>query len=294
MNLKKFSEAMSMIDDKYIEEAESYKKERKPIFIKYGGVAACVALVLTLGIFAVVGRYGDYTKQPRDEPTNTSYNSIDKLLQTEDEQTNSIYHRIDKLPQLGKSLGSELVYYTEEEIFSFNSAIFKGTISDIYNIEIDSPLLNYGAIVEIKVEKVYRGFCSEGDTISVLVTHPLEIEGYAMEDSETVSRMRVGMTGIFKASIYDEDDVWTSGDGEIKLALKDIADYGFGIGAYCAFLETEEGLYYASYAYPGAAGAQTLDDIEEYVKAMIEKVASDEYKNSKNETSGEESDPETE
>ena len=47
MNAKKFSEAMSEVDDKYYEEAINYKKRaKKPVWAKWGTVAACLCLVL--------------------------------------------------------------------------------------------------------------------------------------------------------------------------------------------------------------------------------------------------------
>ena len=46
MNSKKFSEAMSELDSKYVDEAISYnKKAQKPVWVKWGAVAACLALV---------------------------------------------------------------------------------------------------------------------------------------------------------------------------------------------------------------------------------------------------------
>lgn len=51
MNTKKFSDAMSELDTKYVEEAINYKKKaKKPIWIKWGAVAACLALVCVAAI----------------------------------------------------------------------------------------------------------------------------------------------------------------------------------------------------------------------------------------------------
>ena len=51
MNSKKFSEAMSELDTKYVDEAISYKKKtKKPIWVKWGVVAACLALVCVAAI----------------------------------------------------------------------------------------------------------------------------------------------------------------------------------------------------------------------------------------------------
>lgn len=47
MNTKKFSEAMSEIDDKYVEEALNYKKKaQKNSWLKWGAMAACLCLVV--------------------------------------------------------------------------------------------------------------------------------------------------------------------------------------------------------------------------------------------------------
>lgn len=54
MNSKKFSEAMSELDNEYIDEAIHYKKKaKKPVWAKLGAIAACLTLVLAVGsIFA--------------------------------------------------------------------------------------------------------------------------------------------------------------------------------------------------------------------------------------------------
>lgn len=45
MNAKKFSDAMSELDTKYVDEALNYKKKaKKPIWVKWGGY--CSLLVL--------------------------------------------------------------------------------------------------------------------------------------------------------------------------------------------------------------------------------------------------------
>ena len=47
MNAKKFSDAMSELDTKYVDEALNYKKkEKKPGWIKWGAIAACLCLIV--------------------------------------------------------------------------------------------------------------------------------------------------------------------------------------------------------------------------------------------------------
>ena len=51
MNAKKFSDAMSELDTKYVDEALNYKKKaKKPGWIKWGAMAACFAVIAVLGV----------------------------------------------------------------------------------------------------------------------------------------------------------------------------------------------------------------------------------------------------
>ena len=54
MNAKKFSNAMSELDTKYVDEALSYKKKDKmPIWVKWGAIATCLCLMMPLTAFAI-------------------------------------------------------------------------------------------------------------------------------------------------------------------------------------------------------------------------------------------------
>lgn len=49
MNAKKFSDTMSELDTKYVDEALNYKKKaKKPVWIKWGAMAACLCLVVAV------------------------------------------------------------------------------------------------------------------------------------------------------------------------------------------------------------------------------------------------------
>ncbi len=51
MNAKKFSDAMSELDTKYVDEALNYKKKsQKPFWVKWGAMAACLCLIIS-GMF---------------------------------------------------------------------------------------------------------------------------------------------------------------------------------------------------------------------------------------------------
>ncbi len=51
MNAKKFSDAISELDTKYVDEALNYKKKaKKPGWVKWGAMAACFAVIAVLGV----------------------------------------------------------------------------------------------------------------------------------------------------------------------------------------------------------------------------------------------------
>lgn len=53
MNAKKFSDALSELDPRYLEEALSYKRRtKKPVWLKWGALAACFCLVVITSLLA--------------------------------------------------------------------------------------------------------------------------------------------------------------------------------------------------------------------------------------------------
>ena len=260
MNTKKFSDAISQIDDKYINEALNYKKNKKITWIKFGAVAACFVIVVTA--VSVLPNVTPDKPKNRFGLSDNSYNV-------------TIFYN-EKAPNISaeKSL---LCSYTEEELFTvFDTHIFKGKILSLDNIEMDfNGEKLYRAIAQIKIEKVYRGSCDKGDTVSVMLPCPIT-EGVWVEDTDTVCAMKEGMTGIFMPIFYTEENSFLEYNNA-RLVQKDIADYGFADGMRYAFLETEDGLIFDRGSYETISDAKTLDEVEEYVENMIIKVSSINY-----------------
>lgn len=64
MNAKKFSDAMSELDTKYIDETLNYqKKAGQPVWIKWGAMAACFCL-LVVGVVMFTQNSGNITPDP--------------------------------------------------------------------------------------------------------------------------------------------------------------------------------------------------------------------------------------
>lgn len=251
MNTKKFSDALSQIDNKYIDEAINYKKNKKITWIKFGAVAACFAII----IFAL-----------------SKSNLPDKQFVLSDNSYNVTVKYINRAPSDNISINAMLAYHTEEELFSNNTDIFKGKILSLDNIEMNfNGEKLYRAIAQIKIEKVYRGSCDKGDTVSVMLPCPIT-EGVWVEDTDTVCAMKEGMTGIFMPIFYTEENSFLEYNNA-RLVQKDIADYGFPDGMRYAFLETEDGLIFDRYSYETISDAKTLDEVEEYIQTMLEKLS---------------------
>lgn len=251
MKPEKISDAMNHIDEAIIEETETVrrtKKNRKKSWIKWGVPAACLAVVLIVGVSVL--------NQPNNQIAISSNSS------------NVTVRYIKNPPTI--SGNGDIALLTEEEIFTmYDTAIFKGSISEIRNIELDfNGVKDYRAIAKIKVEKVYRGSCKANDIISVLLPCPIA-DGIWVEDTDVVSAMRVGMTGIFMPMAYDnENSIWEQNGA--RLIKKDIADYGFLDGLQYAFLETDDGLLFSKNSYESIDSATTLNEVEQYIETMLE------------------------
>lgn len=166
------------------------------------------------------------------------------------------------------SIKSDLEWLTEEELFhKYNTNIFMGEVREIRNIEINyNGSMDYRAIAKIKVNKNYRGNVKPGETVSVLLPSPIDTN-ISVEDTEIVSSMKIGMTGIFMPLKYD-DSSYREENGA-RLYLKDIAEYGLLDGMRFMFLNTENGLAFDKNAYESIGFATTLEEIEQYIINMI-------------------------
>lgn len=248
MNGKDLFEKITNIDDKIISKTLTATKKSKSIYIKSVSIAACFILV-----FVAV-----YSFVPKDEILFELENLVVKTTE---------------FSQISKDTSSSglLPLYTEDEIFStYDTAIFKGEIINIQNIEVDFAYdILYYSIATIIVKDVYRGNLQNNDEVEILIPTAIDVDGSWVNEHQTITNARVGMTGIFMPIVYDDKTAVTQRSG-ILFDKRDIADYGLFDGEHFTFLETEKGLVYAEWAFESISDPQTLDDIEEYILIMIE------------------------
>lgn len=237
------------IDEKYIiEAADAKKSHRNRVFAAYGSIAACAALALAIGVFV-------YHSPSPDIIPLSAYSTNVKVQYYDGE--------IAKV-----SSYSDTMNFSPKEIFSMTETAFKGTVTDIQNIQIDcNGIKEYRSIATITVEKTYRGSCAENDVVTIMLPCPITKDSFWVEDTDVVAQMKVGTSGIFLLKEYGSDDYYRANNCE--LLLSDIANYGFYDGHRFAFIETENGLVFDKSVHEKIANATTLDEAEEYVLKMI-------------------------
>lgn len=246
MKKEELFEAIGAIDERYAADLQNHRKISR-LAKQIGGIAACIAIAA----FSVF----DASENGRNIPLS-------------DASENVTAKYIDALPDQGLSSAPDLAFLTPEEIFGrADTVIFQGSVSEIRNIVLDfNGEKVYQAIALIQVEKTYRGDLTPGEMLTVLLPCPI-LEDFWMEDTDTVSRLRTGMRGIFMPCRYDENHFCIRNNA--TLMYRDIADYGFWDGARWAFLETPEGLAYCEWTYGELSLASSLADVEEYVCRML-------------------------
>ena len=170
---------------------------------------------------------------------------------------------VKKAPQVNAQY--DLVYFTEEELITDKDLeIVQGTITELRNIEVTlEGHKDYYALASVEIEKVLKGQCKVGDTIVIKLPCPIGSDVW-VEDTGVASAMRVGMKGIFMPIAYDEENSYYQ-EGNTTLYWKDFVDFGLLDGERFAFLETENGLLYADFAYPSLEGANTITEVEEFI-----------------------------
>lgn len=245
MNGNELLDKMSLIDPTYIEAAE--QKSKRTRWLRYAAVAACLFLIV--GVFAFINGLENSPTFPVLSANTTAlinYNYDGEI----------------------SNIKAELIGLTEEEMFAMkNLLIFRGTVTALQNISVTFEAhIEIRSIATIRISKVFKGEISPGDEIKVLLPCGLD---FRMEDTGVISQIRVGMEGIFMPIAYDKN-AYMEMYGKV-LMLQDLAPCGLGDGMRWVFLKKEDGtIRFARCAYLGAKDAYTLEEIEEYIAAMLQ------------------------
>lgn len=243
-------EKLSVVDGAYIEEAEQAPVRRKrPLY----AAAACLCLLALAAVLLAGGRR--------------------QVVPLSEHSTATVTYGADREAlQLGSH--AELEYLTEEELFApAGLYAFRGVVTALQNLTLDfgvedgAACREYCCVADIRVDTVYQGELSEGQTIQVLLPCAVGTDGFWYEDCANISRVEVGMEGIFLPIAYTEDS-YLEMNGK-QLRWLDLAPCGLWDGMRYVFLQTERGLVWADGAYVSAGKLTNLDQAEDYVRQML-------------------------
>lgn len=243
-------EKLSVVDGAYIQEAErAPARPRGSLYI----AAACLCL-LALAAVLLVGSHG------RNVPLS-------------EQSTASVRYGADQAAMSGGSQ-AQLLWLSEEELFSpAGLYAFRGVVTALQNLTLDfgvadgAACLDYRCVAEIRVDTVYQGPLTPGQTIRVLLPCAVGEDGFLYEDCDRISRIQVGMEGIFMPIAYTENS-YREENGK-RLRLLDLAPCGLWDGSRYVFLQTERGLDWAHHAYTSAGTLTNLEQAEDYVRQML-------------------------
>lgn len=253
MKAEKLIDAIGEVRDEYVLDAETSERRKWRVWPALTAAAACLAVIIgTLAWSGVLRGRGDYALSARSE--NARVFDLTRPLKG---APRSAY---------------DLIWLPEEEMFThWDTAIFRGTVTDIQNIEVDMNGESfYWSLVSVEVSHVLRGDVEPGETVRIRVETPIGGEIW-VEDQDLAAQLRVGMEGVFMPQVYDDESMF--GAYGAWLCLRDLSPYGLADGVRWLFLQTPEGLAYDRATFASASGAKTLEDIEAYIVRMLEKTA---------------------
>lgn len=244
------------IDGDLIEEAGRVPRRAFPIK-KIIAAAACFVMIAAAAIVTLPRTLmRDAEEKSQVDNYYATYGKAELItaVDSDDLKNTETYH---------ESM-SDMMAYAEKELFSHPTDIFRGEImGESYYLVDFEGVGYYYSVVTVRVDKVYRGDLASGDVISIKAG-AVSRQGIWVEDTETVSAMKEGISGIFMVNDYMgeiRNDAFFDGGGVITHHFRD--------GERYAFLETEAGLVFSEWAYPSLENAKTLQDVEAFVKKMV-------------------------
>jgi len=241
------------IDGRYVEAAEDcaprkFRNMKKSLRVP---AAAAACLVLAVGILAGALKCADAARQIALVGSSAGVTA---------RYTDRVF---DPVSARGEH---SLVWLSEDEIFThWNTAIFRGTVTEVRNIEIDfAGQKMYRAIAWVRVSSVVRGPYAEGEEVKILLPSAVASGSWA-EDCGVIETIRVGVEGIFMPIVYDDENNFLEMNGT-TLDKRDLAPCGLADGERWTFFDTGDGVRYAESVFPSLREAKNLDDVEAFLR----------------------------
>ena len=173
----------------------------------------------------------------------------------------------EKLEYL-KELGIDVIWLSPEEILNLDTVIFRGTVMGMRYFEVTvGGLEETYTVASVEVSDCLRGDLAAGDTYNVAYRGG---PGVSTSLSGDLENLEVGSEAIFMPYVATPETGWGSGDSYFCYA--DLAELYMDEGHRFLFLDTGDGVSYASEVYdiPASDGESvTLDDVAAYLRGLL-------------------------
>lgn len=241
---------------------------------RYGALAACLAVVLAgaIGVSRLgIGGVSDQetAQESADAPAAPQYSVGTEIREIDgsgaDHWWNQLFDKSDR-----EESTADVIWLSPEEILNLDTVIFRGTVTGLRYFEVTvGGLEETYTVASVEVSDCLRGDLAAGDTYNVLYAGaPGRMTTSISGDLENLEE---GSEAVFMPYVATPDTGWSSGDDYFCYA--DLAELYFDEGHRFLFLETGDGVSYASEVYdiPASSGETvTLDDVTAYLRELLE------------------------
>ena len=284
MTREELFRAVGEVREDQIADAADKSKKTAPRWRRYGALAACLAVVLA-GAFgfnrwlhtghdlpaydaaqeesAGAGDGLDGSEDSADGPLAPQYSVGAEIREIDGSSWGGLFNG-------GASSDASLVWLDPEEILAMDTAIFRGTVTGLRYFEVAvGGLEETYTVASVEISDCIRGNLAAGDTYNVAYRGG---PGVTTSLSGNLENLEVGSEAIFMPYVATPETGWGSGDRYFCYA--DLAELYFDEGIRFLFLDTGDGVSYASEVYdiPAADGETvTLDDVAAYLRGLLER-----------------------
>lgn len=245
---------------------------------RYLAAAACFALVLAAAL-TLPGRLGH--QKPADLGTGgmdgSEYSTAETVPESADakpaQPEHSVGAEIGELapffaaekPAQAADSSASLAWLEPEEIFAMDTVIFRGTVQGLryFRVKMGGQRMDY-TVATVEVTDCVRGELAVGDICSILLPCA---PGRSISTAGDLEKLEEGSDAVFMPCRATADTGWRS--GEDYFCYADLAELYFDEGIRFLFLDTGEGLSFARDVYTDIAGAETLDEVVDYLRAAV-------------------------
>lgn len=280
MTREELFRAVGEVREDQVAEAETGKKQGRP-WKRYAALAACLAVVMTAG-FAVNrlrpaeehgGGQAD-AGPAEDSSLDGSDYFVPETAKT-DAPAQPIYSvgaeigEFWEAPEIAEDVvqnSASLAWLEPEEIFARDTAVFRGTVTDLRYFEVTAGgETRYYTAASVEVTDCVRGKLAAGDIYCVL--YPGATGRMSTSISGDLEALQVGSDAVFMPYIAGEDTGWSNGKDYFCYA--DLAELYFDEGIRFLFLDTGEGLSFERNVYADIADAEILDEVMDYLRENV-------------------------